>query len=384
MITERFDFQDNKIDFTINNKQDEINTQNDNYLFAILTQRIMRIVASVFSGFAALGGQILHILKKVQPAAPTPSIPQEINASNRAFGAPLQAPFGKSVQSPSFLIEGNSRAGREDVEIVIPIAKCSHLSLTESNLKDIFKLANQYTLNTPYAVENTSKRIGGKMVHRPNHNGTHSARQVGYLEAMFDLIENKGLPQAQQQLNQLTLDEKLNLKLAAYFLRAGRVDESSHKKPPTDDYYTRSALIYEAYAKQLGVDSAQIEWIKKLIIDSCKPMSLCQEVNKNEKSKFAYDLLTTAHELDLVRCFDENKILQNMQGTQKRLAGLITDPDIHVKRLYDFAKTLCEATGCSRKVDNHPGNQPLFALCSTNGDVCWQAILDELPYFIID
>jgi hypothetical protein len=282
--------------------------------------------------------------------------------------------FDNRIKSPTFLIEGNRRAGHENVEISIPIAKCSHLTLTEKNLGSIFQIANQHTLNTQYHIQNTSKMINGQMVHRPNHNGTHSARQVGYLEAMFDLIEKEGLPQAKQQLNQLTQDEKLNLKLAVYFLRAGRVDESSHKNPPADDYYTRSALIYEAYAKQLGVDPAMIDWTKKLIVDSCKPLAVCQEATKSEKSKFIYDLMTTAHELDLVRCFDKKHIDANMQGTEKRLGGLIVNPNARTPELYDFAKKLCEATGCSRRVDNHPGDKNLFANCSVNGDACWQAV----------
>ena len=62
------------------------------------------------------------------------------------------------------------------------------------------------------------------MVHRPNHNGTHSARQERYLEALFDIVEKKGSLTAQTELGKLSAQEKLNLKLGAYFLRAGRVD----------------------------------------------------------------------------------------------------------------------------------------------------------------
>ncbi len=65
-------------------------------------------------------------------------------------------------------------------------------------------MANQYTLNTTYAVAAYTLRLfAGIMVHRPDHNGTHLARQVRFLEAMFDLIESKGLPEAKEQLQAL-------------------------------------------------------------------------------------------------------------------------------------------------------------------------------------
>ena len=281
----------------------------------------------------------------------------------------------KSLErSDHFHIAGNTRPGHESVEIHIPIAKVGDLKLTEGNLEKIFKRANEYTLNKRYAIKNYICKVGKAIIYRPNHNGTHSARQMRCLEALFDLIEKDGLPNAKTELKKLTAEEKLNLKLAAYFLRAGRVDESSHKDPPADDYYTRSASIYGAYASQLGVKAEVIEWTKKLIIDSCKPMKLCVEANKSDKSRFAYQLLTTVHELDLVRCFDKKHIKTNAKSTEEHLSNLVNNAGKRVTQLYDYSKKLCAATGCSRAVDNYKGNRTLFAKCSLNGDVCLQKI----------
>ncbi len=62
------------------------------------------------------------------------------------------------------------------------------------------------------------------------------------------------------------------------------MDESSHKDHPADDYYARSALIYESYARQLGVKEETINPMKTLITDSCKPMHLCSQRGEH-KSK---------------------------------------------------------------------------------------------------
>ncbi|MBA2368530.1 MAG: hypothetical protein H0V82_05855 [Candidatus Protochlamydia sp.] len=323
----------------------------------------IRFLASILLGIYCL--QTLWIVEG--------SYPYE-SQQGRLLGMPiLKAGFGITSEKPSFVIEGNKRVGN-DSKIWIPIAKIKTLTLKEENLEKIFSLANQFTLNTPYPIIYDSRWIDGHLIHRPNHNGTHSARQARSLEALFDLIEKKGVPAAQKNLKNLSAYEKINLKLAAYFLRAGRVDETSHKTSPADDYYTRSALIYEAYAKQLGVSSALIEWTKAIIVDSCKPIQLCRKANADPKSQFAYDLLTTVHEIDLVRCFAASRIADTAEKTKIRLSKLIHRSEKNGDLLYEFAKTLCAVTGSSRTVDGYKGNAKLFADCSINGNICWRKV----------
>lgn len=290
------------------------------------------------------------------------------------FAEELNLLLLKLIQSPSFEIKLNQRAGSEK-GISIPIAKCHGLSLSQENLGEIFRLANEYTVNTQYAIQNTSVKIDNRMVHRPNHNGTHSIRQVRYVEALFDLIATEGKEEVKEIFAQLTDQEKINIKLAAFFLRAGRVDESSHYDLQPDDYYTRSAMIYRAYAKQFGLDQEMIEWTQRLIIDSCKPIYLCQEATKNEKSRFVYNVFTTVHELDLVRCFNAKSIIRNVEGTKDRLPELLEKPcNAHVTKLYQFSRDVCAATGARRCVDNYLGNGKLFADCSLDGNLCLEAV----------
>ncbi len=59
-------------------------------------------------------------------------------------------------------------------EIVISIGKCDQIPFKDENLGSIFKIANQETINKKYPCFKNSRIIDGRIVHRPNHNGTHS------------------------------------------------------------------------------------------------------------------------------------------------------------------------------------------------------------------
>lgn len=289
------------------------------------------------------------------------------------------------------MLSANKRPGEEHVDIRIPIATVHDLRLnSDRDLEEIFHRANRFTLNTPYPCRGpsgspsvASMRIEGKEIHRPNHNGTHSIRQVRHLEVLMDLIEKHGSPSAREQLRAFSDSERLNLKLAAYFLRAGRVDESSHQSPPSDDYYTRSALIYEAYATQLGVDTETIQWIKKLIINSCKPLGKRDPtIDSDPKNKLGYELLTLVHELDLVRVFDGHFSRSTLPSIASRLDTLVSgspsDKDRYKHKLVAFAESLCEATGApiayhgNGKARHYDKRK--FAHFSLDGKACWRQV----------
>ncbi len=291
--------------------------------------------------------------------------------------------FDRLAAAATFQIEGNKRAGQDNIEIIIDIAKLPPqlCRLSESTLPDILDLVNKHTLQKPYpCAKGQVVKIAGEEIYRQNHNGTHSARQLRYVEVLFEEMQRNGNDEARGLMNSLTADERLNLKLAAYFLRAGRVDESSHKNHPADDYNTRSAMIYEAYANQLGVKKETIQWIKNLINDSCKPLNICVEANKPGKSRFAYDLLTTAHELDLVRCFGKSHMehdYMNPNGstTQRLRQYLKGDVVAHNRKLFGFAIQLCHVTGSYISyLGKNYSNVNTFATCSLNGKVCLDVV----------
>jgi len=280
------------------------------------------------------------------------------------------------AEPKSYRIKGNFRPGNA-TPIYISIANVSHLTLTKESLPEIFRLANQYTLNSPYPLGDWPMRYRELAAYRPNHNGTHSARKTAHLDAILDLVRTRGSKAAKDVYASLSEDEILNLQLAAYFLRAGRVDESDHIDPPVDDYNTRSALIYEEYANQLGVNSSTIRWIKKLITNSCKPRGdRDSDIDTIPKNKFGFEALSLAHELDLVRCFDPEKMKHSISKIRNRLNYFIPDPQKGpiIQKMIQYAKDLCEVTGCHREYDNAPGNRKLFVECSAKGDFCWQRV----------
>lgn len=270
--------------------------------------------------------------------------------------------------SPCEIIQGNRRPGQEGIPINIQIADLSGLTLTEENLEEIFKRANEATLSQPYPIQGVGheKIYNNQKIYRPNHNGTHSARQARHLEALFSLLSHNRHP----LLKTLTDEQKLNLKLAAYFLRAGRVDESSHKTPPADDYLTRSALIYQAYATKLGVSKEVRDWIFQHIKNSSKPISYTPF--KKKKDIGCHSLLSIVHELDLIRCFGPTLYKKSIKSIESYLNILELYPDTNL--LVGYARRLCEATGSERRYDLAAGNDALFATCSENGAYCWNQV----------
>lgn len=325
------------------------------------------------------------------PADQVKSNPPQVDIHNRRSRRRLEQMTGnidvsglrKSLlekTQPFYDLEAIRRPGNP-TKIIVPIANLSHLTLTEANLSEIFRLANHHTLNKPYPLGDHPMRIGGLRAYRPNHNGTHSARQVAYIDALFDLIQNQGDADKKSIFNRLSDEEKMSLRLAAYFLRAGRVDESKITDPPPDNYNARSAFIYEQYAKQLGVSPKTIQWTQNLIFNSCKPRGTRgSEIDADPKNKLGYTLLSLVHELDLIRCYSPEKMKAPMKKIKEHLGYFIADYRNRVPKnqsmgqLLQYAKDLCQATGCSRAFDGDPGDRNQFMACSINGDYCWQAV----------
>lgn len=270
------------------------------------------------------------------------------------------------------------------------------LQLTEETLGDVFEVCNKYTTDTPYFVGSPHQmrvdietRMAGLQtvnIHRYNHNGTHSARQVRGLEGVLDLIEAKADPGKKAILESLTPEQKANLKLGAYFLRAGRVDEGRYNDG--DDYSSRSALIYEAYAKQLGISDDEISRMKRLIIDSCKPIALCsQETQTNPQDKLCYELLSLTHVMDLIRVCNPSDFKAGgwyFNEIETRTNEILVDgPHVkqtdNAKELLAFAAKLCEATGIipySSNTRTTPTKAQLFHDCSRKGKYCWDTLQD--------
>ncbi len=283
----------------------------------------------------------------------------------------------------------------DEIHLSIPLLQkiSPNLQLSsEEDLTQIFEIANTYTLNTPYHTgSGYVLDIDGVSIFRPNHNGTHSGRQVRLLEGVFDLITKRGSDRGKEVVDSLTQNQILNLKLGQYFLRAGRVDERSWSGG--DDYYTRSALIYEAYAKQLGIPPEEIAWMKEQLLHSCKPIDNCPEDFKTDpKKNFVFHLLVLVHELDLIRVCDPEKFArdengrkgENFKKIEHHLGSILKETDSSVVyqrscELLDFSADLLRATGVEPyKFDTTPsGDGLLFKECSMGGGHCWSVLREK-------
>ena len=257
-------------------------------------------------------------------------------------------------------------------EIQIPITVIS--DLTFDDLPEIMNRVNRDTLNQPYAVDRTHQiSHNGKTIYRPNHNGVHAARKVRYMEGLFELIETRGSPQARSQLQKLTSEERNALLLATYLMRSGRCDESNSHHPIPDNYHARSAAVFEAYARQLGMSDDVRDWASKLISNATKPWQ-----TQDPKDKFGYELLSAVHEMDLVRCCDKDRMDEvEIPLLQRMVSGFMPEEQVKscTQELLNFAMDACRQTGDRLEcIGQSMGDLNAFVSYSLDGRSCWQRL----------
>ena len=235
--------------------------------------------------------------------------------------------------------------------------------LSTKEWSNVFEKINQYCINQPYA--GASYHRLNKNTWRPNHNGTHSARQVRSFEVIYDLVS-----QSNQGMKLQATPEELNsLKLAAYCYRAGRVDETGMGR---DQNRARSAQIYEEHAKQLGLSQNTIEWTSAIINRHySEPLS-------DPRQECAYQILDIGHRLDLHRCFNRKKMKGEVEHIRKALGqwGL----ESHTPSLCRFAIHMIRSTGCRIKSPHYEWyNEKQFSHFSQQGGQCWE-MLSKIHY----
>jgi hypothetical protein len=171
------------------------------------------------------------------------------------------------------------------------------------------------------------------------------------------------------QAGTFTAEEKCHLILAAYCLRIGRVDESStHGTGADTNVGHRSSQIYEAYAKQLGASPAVIENIKLLVHYAVIPYGACPhnvqtQFKTGSKLSTAKNLLSTAHEFDLLRISQDN--------TNKFNARF---PAMDLAKYKATQSGLFQATGVDPVGQRNQYQNDNFIALSASGILTWQAV----------
>ena len=280
--------------------------------------------------------------------------------------------------------------GQGIVQVQIPILKemAPELSLeSEKSLGPIFEIINAYTYSQPYWIGSkeyheifcSSKTV---TLYRPNHDGTHGARQVRYFEACLDLATSAASPEKQKLLQQLTPEDLLQLKLVVYCLRSGRLDEYSHHS--VDDYDTRSSLIYRAYAEQLGIDPKTIDRFSKYLVEACRPIHACsKDTQEDVLSLICHEMISAAHLMDLIRCFSSRHFEEGGQRFNELadcVAHFLGQDRLLSKKwsqqLLDYAHRVCLASGVEPgSVSRYPSGEAEKRInLYQSGKKCWEEV----------
>ena len=246
----------------------------------------------------------------------------------------------------------------------------------------VLDVINRYTIQKPYACDPTQMLdVGDAVVFRPVHNVTHSTRQVRLQRALLDCLRIHGSSRVKELLETISSTERILLELASFCLRVGRVDETpTHTPfPDSEGRKLRSAQIFSLYASQLPSHLAppdEIKWVASLVAVACTPdEALPKVITKDDKSYFAVQLLATAHELDLYRCYDKKAMQEPIQKA-KQFLFIQTDDfakadELHSK-LETYALNLLKATGSAIAYTNSDYDLQRFAENSLDAKYCWQ------------
>lgn len=278
--------------------------------------------------------------------------------------------YKPQIEPGAFWIAGNPAHGsRAPVPILIGDIR-RYGTLTNANFGKICEVINRNTLPHNYPTG----------LSRHNHNGTHSARQARMVEILFDLFANGPMKKWAELYSE---EEKMHLKLSAYLIRSGRVDESSHTNARPDDYYLRSAAIYGTYAKQLNTPIEIIGLFQRLIYSATKPLEITDlRITLHPKWNLAWTCLSVAHDLDLLRCTPKEEFREEVIGRITSNLAPYLDEEISEKTeksLIQFSKNLILATGNSMRHDEKGADQKLFHECSSHGSKCW-TIVKNVPF----
>jgi hypothetical protein len=272
---------------------------------------------------------------------------------------------------------------RGEIDITVCIGKLpTELPADEKYLPEIFDVMNRFTVQKPYPCDlSRILDVGDAIIFRPNHNVTHSVRQVRLLETLIECLATHGSQTSKKNLEGLSYSERLLLKLGVFCLRVGRVDETNtHAKySDTNGWKKRSAQIFQLYASQLPAEVAprdQIAWVSSLISVACNPEEyLPKEITENDKSNFCVHLLACVHELDLYRCYTKNDMNKPIERVKTFLFIQTEDFDkanAFQPRLEKYALDLLEATGSSIQYKGINCRRAEFGANSLDAKYCWQ------------
>jgi|GEM_PF-5460520 len=259
------------------------------------------------------------------------------------------------------------RPGKIGKDVIFPYAKFENkVNISEENLPAFLGVANKVTINTPYRFEKAEK----SGVNRPNHNGTHSARQLKVFEYAIKKIESAGNETAKKLLSTLTAEQILCAKMAVFLCRAGRVDESNGKSKIPDCYLERSAQLFELYARQTNLPPVVIESTSKMLVNAY------DSKNKGftEAQLMLINFMNASHSLDLYRCYESARMPTEEGFAKGNIAPYFNNGEAILATMITYAKAILKATGVD--IRKHWGgyDSTLYKQCSNDTAHCFKQI----------
>jgi len=262
---------------------------------------------------------------------------------------------------------------------------------------DILQKISDIIINIPYKLTPSDFKVGrikdkNFTVYHPNHDSTHALRQWITSQKILTNIGDMGSQRWQSIVLAFTLQEQACIRLAAFCLRIGRLNEDSVHAG--SQHMLRSAEMFKTVASQLGFDIALIQNIsdamhlrKPKFIEEERYNGLLGKDNeqKLDKAKLAREVLNMVHRMDLVRCWDSKGMAKYQairQPVLKSLNYLLEDTEkaeILSEAYLRFACSLCVKTGSKVKLLELGVNTPykinLKAQCTESLAPCAEKLL---------
>lgn len=187
----------------------------------------------------------------------------------------------------------------------------------------------------------------GTVIHRPNHNIANALRGVHYLDAVINYYKASGKESVQDKLQLLDESEHEKIRYLMLFYTSGRENELGFNDDPklAMQYRTNAAKNF-LNSFQSGdyspfKDEAEAERYAELLENPYKKHP--EDNDENKKNNMISLLLLSCHELDLLRCFPDEKLQKTLLKNFRENSRFQDDRNLQL--LIYYAQNCIIATG---------------------------------------
>ncbi len=219
----------------------------------------------------------------------------------------------------------------------------------------------------------------GTKIYRPNHGLAHSIRVAHYIPYIWEYFKKNGVRNADGSdhygFDKLTELEVQKIQIAALFYVVGREDETGFRHSATryNSYRAASAEKFRDYCKchdligdgKVFANISDMEQYATFLHQG--EHGIIEAIKHNQKINPLRILLSTAHELDLSRCFPRKRYQAALvEEKLNYFSQYANNRDLHA--LMGYAQNCIIATGdvlsVAYQFDQHttPGDQPQTAI----------------------